>query len=69
MVKLVGECFRKFGYALSEQIVSQHYHAHEGNVTTGLVEHLREFRQVWKSFRKKELARLSHAERQKFDEL
>ena len=69
LAKLVGELFRKFGYALSEQIVRQHYGANDGNVRTGLAEHLHEFRQAWKSFRKKELARLSPSERQRFDKL
>jgi hypothetical protein len=69
LAKLVGELFRKFGYSLSEQIVRQHYCAHDGNVRTELAEHLREFRQAWKSFRKNELSRLSHSERQKFDKL
>jgi hypothetical protein len=69
LAKLVGELFRKFGYALAEQIVAQHYHANGGNVRTELAEHLREFRQAWKSFRKKELARLSHSERVRFDKL
>jgi hypothetical protein len=69
LTKLVGELFRKFGYALSEQIVRQHYCAHDSNVRTGLAEHLREFRQAWESFRKKELARLSQSERERFDKL
>jgi len=69
LTKLVGELFRKFGYALSEQIVRQHYCAHDSNVRTGLAEHLREFRQAWESFRKKELARLSHSECERFDKL
>jgi hypothetical protein len=69
LAKLVGELFRKFGYALSEQIVRQHYCAYNGNVRTGLAQHLREFGQAWKSFRKKELARLSPSERERFDKL
>ena len=69
LAKLVGELFRKFGFTLSEQIVRQHYCAHDGNVRTPLAEHLREFRQAWKSFRTKELARLSHSERERFDKL
>jgi hypothetical protein len=69
LAKLVGELFRKFGYALSEQIVRQHYSTNKGNMRTGLDEHLREFRQAWKSFRKKELARLSHSERKRFAKL
>jgi hypothetical protein len=69
LVKLIGELFRKFGHALSEQIVKQHYYAHEGNVRTGLSEHLREFRQAWKVFQKKDLLGLSHSERERFDKL
>jgi hypothetical protein len=69
LAKLVGELFRKFGFVLSEQIVRQHYCAHDSNVRTGLAEHLREFRRAWESFRKKELARLSHSERERFDKL
>jgi hypothetical protein len=69
LAKLVGELFRKFGYALSEQIVRQHYCTHESNIRTPLDEHLREFQQAWKSFRKKELGRLSRSERNLFDKL
>ena len=69
LAKLVGELFRKFGYTLSEQIVRQHYRDNEANVSTSLAEHLREFRQAWKSFRKKELARLSPSERERFEKL
>jgi hypothetical protein len=69
LVKLVGELFRKFGFALSEQIVKQHYQANGANVRTGEAEHLCEFEQAWKSFRKKELSRFSHSERDRFDKL
>jgi hypothetical protein len=69
LVQLVGELFRKFGYALSEQIGRQHYSANEANVRTPLAEHLREFEHAWKSFVKKELARLSPSERERFDKL
>jgi TOTE conflict system, Archaeo-Eukaryotic Primase domain len=69
LAKLVGELFRKFGHAVSEQIVRQHYSAHASNIRTDLAEHLREFKQVWESFRKKELAQLSHSERERFDKL
>jgi hypothetical protein len=69
LVKLVGELFRKFGYALAERIVTQHYHCNGGNVRTGLAEHLREFKQAWKLFRKNELSRLTHSERERFDKL
>ena len=69
LAKLVGELFRKFGFALAEQIVRQHYEANAENLTTGLAEHLREFREAWKSFREKELKRLTPSERAKFDKL
>jgi len=69
MVKLVGELFLKFGFTLSEKIVTQHYRANADNVRSELTEHLREFRNAWKSFQKKELARLSELERQRFDKL
>jgi hypothetical protein len=69
LTKFVGELFRKFGYTLSERIVRQHYSANEANVRTPLAEHLREFQEAWKSFVKKELARLSHSERERFDKL
>jgi TOTE conflict system, Archaeo-Eukaryotic Primase domain len=69
LTKLVGELFCKFGFALSGQIVEEHYYSNSGNVRTGLAEHLREFRQAWESFRKKELACLSHSERELFDRL
>jgi hypothetical protein len=57
LARLVGELFRRFGFALSEKIVRQHYCASEANVTSSLAEHLREFRQAWKSFQKKEIAK------------
>src|SRR5262249_3735945 len=69
LVKFVGELFRKFGYALSERIVRQHYSANEANVRTSLAEHLREFHKAWKSFWKKELSRLSQSERERFGKL
>jgi hypothetical protein len=69
LAKLVGELFRKFGFALSKQIVKQHYESNGANVRTGEAEHLCEFEQAWKSFRKKELSRLSHSERDRFDKL
>ncbi len=69
MTKMVGELFRKVGLSLAEEIVKQHYEINAENVRTGLAEHLREFREAWKSFRKKELARLSPSERAKFDKL
>jgi hypothetical protein len=69
LAKLVGELFRKFGYALSEQIVREHYRVNAANIRTALDDHLREFRQAWKSFRKKETKRLHHSERQLFDQL
>jgi len=69
MAKLVGELFHKFGFTLSEKIVTRHYHANANNVRSELAEHLREFRAAWKSFRKKELARLSKSERERFDKL
>ena len=34
--KMTGELFRKFGYALAERIVRQHYEANAESVTTGL---------------------------------
>jgi hypothetical protein len=69
LVKFVGELFRKFGYTLSERIVRQHYSANEANVRTPLAEHLGEFQKAWKSFVKNELARMSHSERERFDNL
>ena len=69
LTKMTGELFRKFGCALAEQIVRQHYEANAENVTTRLAEHLREFEQAWKCFQKKELARLSPSERERFDKL
>jgi hypothetical protein len=69
LAKLVGELFRKFGFVLSERIVRQHYRVYDGNMRTKLADHLCEFRQAWKSFRKKELARLSPSERERFDKL
>jgi hypothetical protein len=69
LTKFIGELFRKFGYTLSERIVRQHYSANEANVRTPLAEHLREFQEAWKSFVKKELARLSHSERERSNKL
>jgi hypothetical protein len=69
LARLVGELFRRFGFVLSEKIVRQHYRVNEANLTTSLPEHLREFQSAWKSFRKKEMARLADSERERFDKL
>src|SRR5207249_2540531 len=69
LARLVGELFRKFGYTLSEQIVHEHYRVYATNVRTPLDEHLREFQQAWKSFRKKETTHLKRSERELFDHL
>jgi hypothetical protein len=69
LTKLVGELFRKFGFALAKEIVRQHYRANEANVRTGEADNLRDFEQAWKLFRKNELARLSESERERFENL
>jgi len=51
LLKLTGELSHKFGFELSERIVAQHYELYRDNVTTGLDDHMREFRNAWKSFR------------------
>jgi hypothetical protein len=69
LLKLAGELFRKFGSQLSERIVAQHYQLYRDNVRTSLVEHMRQFRAMWRSFRAKEEKQLSDSERASFDEL
>jgi len=44
LLKLTGELSHKFGFELSERIVAQHYELYRDNVTTGLDDHMREFR-------------------------
>jgi hypothetical protein len=69
LVKLIGELSHKFGLQLSEQIVSQHYEMYRDNVTTGRDDHMREFRNAWKSFRKEKIKQMTDSERIKFDKL
>ena len=69
LVKPIGELSHKFGFGLSEQIVSQHYEMYRDNVTTGRDDHMREFRNAWKSFRKEKIKQMTDSERIKFDKL
>ena len=69
LVKLIGELSHKFGLQLSERIVEKHYELYRDNVTTGLDDHMREFRNAWKSFRKEKEKQMSDAERVLFDKL
>jgi hypothetical protein len=50
-VKLIGDLSHKFGLQLSERIIEKHYEVYRHNVTTGRDDHMREFRNAWKSFR------------------
>jgi hypothetical protein len=68
-VKLIGDLSHKFGLQLSEQIVSQHYEMYRDNVTTGRDDHIREFRNAWKSFHKEKIKQMTDSERIKFDKL
>ena len=69
LVKLIGELSHKFGLQLSERIVEKHYELYRDNVTTGLDDHMREFRNAWRSFRKKKEKQMTDAERVRFDKL
>jgi len=69
LVKLIGDLSHKFGLQLSEQIVSQHYEMYRDNVTTGRDDHMREFRNAWKSFRNEKIKQMTDFERIKFDKL
>jgi hypothetical protein len=69
LVKLIGDLSHKFALQLSEQIVSQHYEMYRDNVTTSRDDHMREFRNAWKSFRREKLKQMTDPERIKFDKL
>ena len=69
LVKLTGKLSHKFGLQLSERIVAQHYELYRDNVTTGHDDHMHEFRNAWKSFRKKKEKQMSDSERVLFDKL
>jgi hypothetical protein len=69
LVKLIGELSHKFGLQLSERIVEKHYELSRDNVTTGRDDHMREFRNAWKSFRKEKIKQMTDSERTKFDKL
>jgi hypothetical protein len=69
LVKLIGELSHKFGFGLSEQIVAQHYERYRDNVTTGRDDHMREFRNAWRSFCKEKINQMTDSERIKFDKL
>jgi hypothetical protein len=69
LVKLIGELSHKFGLQLSERIVEKHYELYRENVSTGLDDHMREFRNAWRSFRKEKINQLTDAERVLFDKL
>ena len=69
LVKLAGELSHKFDLQLSERIVEKHYELYRDNVTTGRDDHMREFRNAWKSFRKKKIRQMADSERIKFNKL
>ena len=69
LLKLIGDLSHKFGLQLSEQIVCQHYEVYRDNVTTGRDDHMREFRNAWKSFREERIKQMTDSERIKFDKL
>jgi TOTE conflict system, Archaeo-Eukaryotic Primase domain len=69
LLKLTGELFHKFGFKLSERVAAQHYELYQGSVTTSSVDHMREFRDAWRSIRAKEERRLTDSERGVFAKL
>jgi hypothetical protein len=69
LTKLTGELSHKFGFELSERIVTQHYELYRDNVTTGPDDHMREFRRAWRSFREEKVKQMTDAERVLFDKL
>jgi hypothetical protein len=69
LVKLIGELSHKFGLQLSDRIVEKHYELYRDNVTTGRDDHMREFRNAWKSFHKEKIKQMTGSERIKFDKL
>jgi hypothetical protein len=69
LAKLIGELYHKFGFCLSEQIVAQHYELYRDKVTTGRDDHMREFRNAWRSFRGKKEKEMTGSERILFDKL
>jgi hypothetical protein len=69
LAKLTGELYHKFGLELSERIVAQHYELYRDKVSTGRDDHMREFRNAWKSFRGKKEKEMTGSERVLFDKL
>lgn len=69
LLKLAGELFHKFGFRLSERIVAQHYELYRVNVSTRRDDHMRQFREAWRSIRAKQEKRLTDSERQVFAKL
>ena len=69
LVKLIGELSHKFGLQLSERIVEKHYDLYRENVSTGLDDHMREFRNAWSSFRGERKDQLTNSERVLFEKL
>jgi TOTE conflict system, Archaeo-Eukaryotic Primase domain len=69
LAKLIGELYHKFGFQLSEHIVAQHYELYRDNVTTGRDDHMREFRNAWRSFCGKKEKEMTGSERLLFDKL
>jgi hypothetical protein len=69
LAKLIGELFHKFGLQLSERIVAQHYELYRDKVTTDRDDHMHEFRNTWRSFRKKNEKQMTDCERLLFDKL
>ena len=69
LAKLTGELSHKFGFELSEHIVTQHYELYRDNVTTGPDDHMNEFRKAWRSFREEKVKQMTDAERVLFDKL
>jgi hypothetical protein len=69
LTRLAGELMHKFGFQLSERIVARHYELYQANVTTQRKEHMRQFRDAWRSFRAKEENLLTDSERGVFDKL
>jgi len=69
LVKLTGELSHKFGLQLSQRIVAQHYEVYRDKVTTAHDDHMREFRNAWRSFHKEKIKQMTDSERIKFDKL
>jgi len=67
LLRLAGDLSHKFGFEVAEKVAKEHYERYRGNVSTGKVEHMAEFRRAWKSLLKAKIKRMTAPERNCYD--